>query len=186
MNRMKGLVFLIIFGFLCILVVIQAGLNANEIKISEDKKEEIIWDIVFEPDKETNEIVVNYTSGVEFTMPQLFDSIVNDYDVTFTKPEEEITYEFNLVNKSEYDAYILHYNKTKLSCIDDNDLCISNLDKIDYSFKYIDGEEVKEKDIIKANETKRVIIKIKYNKNKEEIPMSLTKLGFNLTFAKVK
>ena len=96
MNRLKGLVFLIIFGLLCILVVIQAGLKANEIVIPEDKKVEVLWDVVFKPDSEINEVVVNYTDGVEFTTPQLFDSIVNDFDVTFKKPEEEISYKFNL------------------------------------------------------------------------------------------
>ncbi len=186
MNKVKGLIFLIIFGLLCIVVVIQSGLKANEIVLPEDKKNEIIWDVVFEPNQEINEIVVNYTNGVEFTMPELFDSIVNDFDVKFNNPEEEITFEFNLTNKSEYDAYILHYNKSKITCVDDNDLCINNLDKVEYNFKYKDGVEVKEKDIIKANETKPVIIEIKYKTNKEEIPMNLTKLGLNLTFAKVK
>ena len=31
-----------------------------------------------------------------------------------------------------------------------------------------------------------LVIIQKYKSNKEEIPMNLTKLGFNLTFAKVK
>ena len=70
--------------------------------------------------------------------------------------------------------------------MDNNDLCVNNLDKIEYTFKYEDGTNIKEQDIIKANESKKVIINIKYKSNKEEIPMNLTKLGFNLTFAKVK
>lgn len=186
MNRVKGLIFLVIFGLLCIVVVVQTTFKAQEIKIPTDKQEEIIWDVVFEPDQETNDIVVEYTDGVKFTMPQLFDTIVNDFDVEFDKPKKEITYTFNLVNKSEYDAYILHYNKAKINCVDNNDLCVNNLDKIEYTFKYEDGTNIKEQDIIKANETKKVIINIKYKSNKEEIPMNLTKLGFNLTFAKVK
>lgn len=186
MNRVKGLVFLIIFGLLCILVVIQAGLKANEIVIPEDKKVEVLWDVVFKPDSEINEVVVNYTDGVEFTTPQLFDSIVNDFDVTFKKPEEEISYKFNMINNSEYDAYILHYNKPTVSCLDDNELCKTYLDKIEYTFTYDDGTKVKVNDELKSKEEKTVIIKIKYNSNKEEIPMNLTKLGFSLTFAKVK
>lgn len=186
MNRVKGLIFLIIFGLLCILVVIQAGLKANEIVIPEDNKDEVIWDVIFKTDDEINDVIVDYTNGVEFTMPQLFDSIVNDFDVSFKKPKEEITFKFNMINNSEYDAYILHYNKPKIECVDNNDLCINNLDKIDYKFTYEDGTEVKINDVIKSNEEKHVIIKIKYKNNKEEIPMNLTRLGFSLTFAKVK
>lgn len=186
MNRVKGLIFLIIFGLLCIAVVVQAGLNANEVVIPTDNKKEVLWDVVFKPDQETNEVIVEYTDGVEFTVPQLFDSIVNDFDVSFKKPEEEISYKFNLVNNSEYDAYILHYNEPTISCLDDDELCKTYLDKIEYVFMYEDETKVKLNDVLKAKEEKAVIIKIKYNSNKEEIPMNLTKLGFSLTFAKVK
>lgn len=186
MKRIKGIVFLIIFGILCIIVVIHAGIKANEIVIPEDKKAEVIWDVVFKPDDEINDVIVEYTSGVEYTTPQLFDSIVNDFDVTFKKPEEEISYKFNMINNSEYDAYILHYNKPTISCVDDNDLCLNNLDKIEYTFTYEDEKEVKLEDVLKSHEEKTVIIKIKYKTNEEEIPMNLTKLGFSLTFAKVK
>lgn len=186
MNRLKSIYFLIIFGLLCTVVVIHAGLKSNEIVIPKDKKAEVLWDVVFKPDTETNEIEINYTDGVEFTIPQLFDSIVNDFDVSFKKPEEEISYTFNLVNNSEYDAYILHYNEPKITCTDDNDQCLNNLDKIEYTFTYEDGSKVKLNDVIKKQEEKVVIIKIKYKTNKEEIPMKLTKLGFSLTFAKLK
>ena len=186
MNRVKGVILLILFGLLCVLVVVQAGLKANEIVIPEDKKAEVVWDVVFEPDKEINDVIVDYSNGVEYTMPQLFDSIVNDFDVKFDKPEKEISFTFNMINKSESDAYILHYNKPKIGCVDDNDLCINNLDKIEYTFTYEDGNLVKINDVIKAQEEKKVIIKIKYKNNKEEVPMSLTQLGFSLTFAKVK
>ena len=111
---------------------------------------------------------------------------INDFDVKFDKPEKEISFTFNMINKSESDAYILHYNKPKIGCVDDNDLCINNLDKIEYTFTYEDGNLVKINDVIKAQEEKKVIIKIKYKNNKEEVPMSLTQLGFSLTFAKVK
>ena len=186
MNRVKGLIFLVIFGLLCIVVVVQTTFKAQEIKIPTDKQEEIIWDVVFEPDQETNDIVVEYTDGIKFTMPQLFDTIVNDFDVEFDKPKKEITYTFNLVNKSEYDAYILHYNEPTISCLDDDELCKTYLDKIEYVFMYEAETKVKLNDVLKAKEEKAVIINIKYKSNKEEIPMNLTKLGFNLTFAKVK
>ena len=114
------------------------------------------------------------------------DSIVNDFDVSFKKSQQEISYKFNLINNSEYDAYILHYNKPKIACVDDDKQCLNNLDKIEYTFIYEDETEVTLNDVIKSKEEKTVIIKIKYNSNKEEIPMNLTKLGFSLTFAKVK
>lgn len=186
MNRVKGMVLLIIFGLLCVGVVIHAGLKANEIVIPEDKKAEVVWDVVFTPDPEINEVEVNYTDGVEFTTPQLFDSIVNDFDVSFKKPQQEISFTFYMKNNSEYDAYILHYNEPIIKCVNDNDLCISNLDKIEYTVMYEDDTKVKLNDVLKSQEEKKVIIKIKYKKNKEEVPMNLTQLGFSLTFAKVK
>ena len=184
MNSKRNLIFIMIFGILCILVVLHAGFNVNKEKTQ--LKEEILWDVVFAKDEEMNEIIVDYTNNVKYDMPQLFDSIVNDFDLIFNKSNEKIIYTFYIENKSEHDGYILQYKKPKVSCLNDNDLCISNLDKIKYSFVYDDGVEIKQNDIIKAKEIKKVHIIIEYLENKEDIPMNLTKLGLSLTFAKVK
>ena len=186
MNSLKNIIFISIFSILCILAVVHAGINANNIKMPIEEKTEVLWDVVFEKDENTNEIIVDKTENVEYDLPQLFDSIVNDFNVLFAKNDEEITFTFYITNKSEYDSYILHYNKPKLTCLDNEEECSKNLDKIMYTFTYDNGEEVKLNDLIKANEKKKVHVKIKYLNTDTNIPMNLTKLGFSLTFAKVK
>ena len=169
MNSVKNIIFISIFSILCIIAVIQAGISASNIKIPIEEKDEVIWDVIFEKDE-----------------PQLFDSIVNDFDVMFKKSGEQIIYTFYINNKSEYDSFILHYNKPKISCIDNDEECIKNLDKIEYTFIYDNGKEVKLNDIIKSKEKKKVHLKITYKESNKDIEMNLTKLGLSLTFAKVK
>lgn len=186
MNSVKNIIFISIFSILCIIAVIQAGISASNIKIPIEEKDEVIWDVIFEKDEETNEILVTKTDNVEHVLPQLFDSIVNDFDVMFKKSGEQIIYTFYINNKSEYDSFILHYNKPKISCIDNDEECIKNLDKIEYTFIYDNGKEVKLNDIIKSKEKKKVHLKITYKESNKDIEMNLTKLGLSLTFAKVK
>lgn len=186
MNKIKNIIFISIFGILCMMVVLHVGLDSNKVKIPVDQKEEVLWDIVFSKDEETNEVIVEYTNNVEFDIPQLFDTIVNDFNITFNKPNEKITYTFYIENKSEFDGYLLQYNKPKIACQNNNDLCVANLDKITYKFLYENGEEVKQNDIIKSKEKKKVYIEIEYKENNEDVIMNLENLGFSLTFAKVK
>lgn len=186
MNKMINIVFISIFSILCIITVIHAGIDANNIKKPKEEKDEVMWEVVFETDNTTDEIIVNKTEGVEYDLPQLFDSIVNDFDVFLKNPKDRITFTFYISNESNYDSYILHYNKPKISCLEHDKNCISNLKNIKYSFVYDNGIELAINDIIKAKEKKKVQIKIEYKKSEEKIPMYLTNLGFSITFAKAK
>ena len=77
-----------------------------------------------------------------------------NYKVILKKQKEFYKFDVDLINKSNVDA--------KINKIINNELSEELKEYLDYKITYKDGSEIKEEDILKANETKTITFLIKY------------------------
>ena len=118
--------------------------------------------------------------------PKLTATHIGDYRVLLTKPGDSVTYEFDIVNDGYFDAIINYYTKNNNLCYPDyryahcdwngngyddvEDLKTIN-SNITYTLKYLsNNKNVDIGDELKGKSKKRVVLKLTYNKDSNEMP----------------
>jgi hypothetical protein len=145
------------------------------------------WDIHFE-----NLSEVETTGAATATKPTLSDTTITGFEATVTKPGDSVTFEFDIVNAGTMDATIKKltiplkykrcYDATKLTddCVEydfdsDGDIDMNDISRyrnmINYNLYYVDtNKTISEKDTLKAGETRRVRLMVKYNESSTILP----------------
>lgn len=171
-----------IFVSVCILTMVFLITNTNpeELLTNLDKLEKNVH-VEFINEKDNAQ--VKPYNVLFFENIELNNTTVEDYEVIFDNKSGAVYYTFNIKNKSSNDAVLEEYKLPNPICKGFQEDCEKVLLNLNYLIKYESGNELKANDILKAGETKKVILQIEYKA--KELPSASTKisnLGFSLNF----
>ena len=158
----------ILEGFIILIIILICGLFTIKM-IYEIKHESVdtkyIWDIDFAN--------VKVTEGSTKGNVTLKDNTLK-MDVTLKKENEFYEFSFDVINNGSLDAELSEYNlKTH-----------NPKDILKYTVTYLDGSEIKEKDVLNSKSKKTIKVRIEYphqeTKVYEELKLTLNlKLTYN-------
>ena len=121
---------------------------------------------------------------------------LTSFEVQFTNPGDTVIYTFEIQNKGNVDGKVASLSKGNPSCtaVSDNDTRTDeekNADStlvcgnLDYTLTYEDGKAVASNDVVKAGETKKVVLKIAYKANiqtaSDSVKVTVPSLPINLS-----
>ena len=112
----------------------------------------------------------------EYKLPIVNESTLSDYQVTFTKPGDGVTFYFDVSNVGTINAKLSKMTNSTPKCegvlnsataASDSKLVCSNLI---YEIKYQDGTNINENDMLNAKETRKIKLTIQYNPMATTLP----------------
>lgn len=133
-------------------------------------------------------------TAVEVTAPTINtnDTKIGDYSVKLTKPGDEVSYTFDIVNNGEINAELSSYTLPTPTCTGNGDSAetdSANICKnLNYSLTYSDGTPVAQNDTLNAGETKNLKLTLGYKTTiaNSELPLNdvvISNLGITMIYA---
>lgn len=133
-------------------------------------------------------------SAVEVTAPTINtnDTKIGDYSVKLTKPGDEVSYTFDIVNNGEINAELSSYTLPTPTCTGNGDSAETDSTNIcknlNYSLTYSDGTPVAQNDTLNAGETKNLKLTLGYKTTiaNSELPLNdvvISNLGITMIYA---
>ena len=169
-RRKKIAMTVLVISVICITIVFLM-MSTTLLKVEETGKlDSAKWDVHFENLKE-------YTNGSAkvISKPKISKkgTYIGDYEVSLSKPNDSVTYTFDVVNSGDFNAQLINIVKTGLKCKSnvnskkDEEITCNSLN---YTLKYKNGNLVKEDDILNKKQRVNLVLTLKYNSNK--LPLS--------------
>ena len=147
------------------------------------------WDIYF-----SNLSASTYGSPT-YILPTVSDTTLSDFEIVLTQPGDDVQFSFDIVNNGTIDAKITSLIKGSPVCngvagsttgATDGPLVCNNLA---YYFYYsTSGDDVKEGDVLKAGESKKVTLQLSYIQSATELPVNdvaISNLDITLVYGHV-
>lgn len=130
------------------------------------------WDIHF------SNLSASKTGDATYTLPQVSDTSLTDYEIILTKPGDSVSFSFDIVNGGTINSSLASLVKGTPSCsgvagsstgTTDAPIVCNN---ITYSFTYEDGSSITIGDSLNKNVTKRVKLTLSYNSSAAQVPVN--------------
>lgn len=126
------------------------------------------WNVHFENINVTTGSVAGGTSTIQD------DSAVVNFQVPLNTPGDFYEFTVNVVNSGSIDA--------KIGSIVNTGLTTDQQKYLEYVAVYSDGTEIKENDVLNANDSATILIRVKYRNDITEDDLPTTDQTLNLTF----
>jgi len=120
------------------------------------------------------------TTGLAtYTMPNVSNTQLGNYDVVLNKPGDSVTFTFDIVNDGDINATLGTLTKGKPKCSSltnkkDEEIVCNN---IVYSLKYADGSSVEVGDSLLVNNHMSAKLTISYDESATEVPESTVNIS---------
>ena len=163
--------FLIILVFCVLGITIAYALLSTTLTINGAATFDVaVWDV-----KIAN-LSASKTGDATYTLPQISDTSLTNYEIILTKPGDSVTFIFDIVNEGSVDAYLSALTKNTPTCngvtgsstgTTDAPLVCNNLT---YTLTYENGNVVSTDDTLTAYTTKKVNLTLSYNSYAQQVP----------------
>ena len=163
--------FLIILVFCVLGITIAYALLSTTLTINGAATFDVaVWDV-----KIAN-LSASTTGDATYTLPQITDTSLTNYEIILTKPGDSVTFTFDIVNDGSVGAYLSALTKNTPTCsgitgsstgTTDAPLVCNNLT---YTLTYENGNVVSTDDTLTAYTTKKVNLTLSYNSYAQQVP----------------
>ena len=155
----------LIVSVVCITIVFLM-MSTTLLKVEETGKlDSAKWDVHFENLKEYTKGDAKVLNSPEISKKGTY---IGNYEVSLSKPNDSITYTFDVVNNGDFNAQLINIVKTGLKCKsmknskeDEEITC----DSLKYTLKYKNGNLVKEEDILNKKQRANLVLTLEYDSN---------------------
>ena len=169
---------------LCIVVLcitIAYAVMSSTLSISGSvKMESASWDIHFA------NVTASSIGDASYTMPHIQDTILNDFEVTLTKPGDAVTYNFSVVNSGNMSARLTDLVKNEVNCSSNSNTDAKIVcNNFNYKLTYSDGSSIENGDVLAKDTSVDMKLTLEYPASTESLPdgdVSIENLGIMLIY----